>query len=78
MHLLAVCMQVREAFGAAHFAQGLRRMAQRLGNQQLSVSQLQMARDLAESLVASLEQVCPACSCCRSHVAWHFSCLVQS
>lgn len=50
-------MQVRDAFGAAHFAQGLRRMAERLGTQRLSESQLQMGKDLAESLVALLEQV---------------------
>lgn len=50
-------LQVPGKIGAAQCAHGLRKMHEHLGTQQLSVRQLEIARDLAESLVASLEEV---------------------
>ena len=45
-------LQVQEEFGAAHCAQGLRRMAAELGSDPLTEPQLSLAMSLAESLVA--------------------------
>ena len=50
-------LQVQEEFGAAHCAQGLRRMAAELGSDPLTEPQLSLAMSLAESLVAYRDRV---------------------
>ena len=54
---LSVCLQVPRAVGAAQCAHALRKMHEHLVTKQLSERQLEIARELAESLVASLEEV---------------------
>ena len=58
---LSVHLQVPAAVGAAQCAHGLRKMHAHLASEQLSERQLDIARELAESLVASLEEVQPFC-----------------
>ena len=57
IHNRAVATQVSQTVGAAQCAHGLRKMYGHLGSKQLSEQQLRIAVNLAESLVASLEEV---------------------
>ncbi len=64
-----ICIQVSQGVGAAQSAHGLRKMHAHLGSKQLSEQQLHTAVNLAESLVASLEEVRPGFTktiCCPS------------